>query len=263
MRAMRTLGAVVGAVALGLSAVVLSPATAAAGGPEVFTDSYAEQSFECGYPIDIAGEFTYSVATRTHSPREPDVFFFHGRFSFREVWTNPDTGAWFVIRGTSAGGRRDRHPDGGQRLRVHRHPGRPAIRRRGLHGACHRPRPGRAPFPRPVRHGRELRRLPRRRRRAAPTPASTPAGTPRPHRDKHQHVIAAVHPAPGRHDRVHAGLRRVPPPSYGAEPRARCWSSCTAPERAATGPPTRSPSKRNRPSRATSPMTDGRTSVPS
>ena len=103
MRAMRTLAAVVGAVALGLSAVVLSPATAAAGGPEVFTDSYADQSFECGYPIDIAGEFTYSVATRTHSPREPDVFFWHQRFSFREVWTNPDTGVWFVIRGSSVG----------------------------------------------------------------------------------------------------------------------------------------------------------------
>ncbi len=69
----------------------------------MFTDSYAEQSFECGYPIDIAGEFTYSVATGTHSPREPDAFFWHERYSFREVWTNPDTGAWFVIRGTSVG----------------------------------------------------------------------------------------------------------------------------------------------------------------
>ena len=103
MKATRKLCAVVGAVVLGSSTVVLSPATAAAGGPEVFTDSYAEQSFECGYPIDIAGEFTYSVATGTHSPREPDAFFWHERYSFREVWINPDTGAWFVIRGTSVG----------------------------------------------------------------------------------------------------------------------------------------------------------------
>ena len=100
MRAMRTLGAVVGAVALGLSTVVASAATATAAGPEVVTEPYEYQSFECGYPIDVAGEVTSATVNRTRSPKEPDLFYFHGRFSFREVWTNPDTGAWFVVRGT-------------------------------------------------------------------------------------------------------------------------------------------------------------------
>ena len=100
MRAMRTLGAVVGAVALGLSTVVASAATATAARPEVVSEPYEYQTFECGYPIEVAGEFTSAAVIRTRSPKEPDVFYFRGRFSFREVWTNPDTGAWFVIRGT-------------------------------------------------------------------------------------------------------------------------------------------------------------------
>ncbi len=99
MRAMRTLGALVGAVALGLSTVVASAATATAARPEVVSESYEYQSFECGYPIDVAGEFTSAVVIRPRSPKEPDVQYYRERFSFREVWTNPDTGAWFVIRG--------------------------------------------------------------------------------------------------------------------------------------------------------------------
>jgi poly(3-hydroxybutyrate) depolymerase len=35
------------------------------------------------------------------SPQDPATFFDHQRFSFREVWTNHDTGAWFVIRASS------------------------------------------------------------------------------------------------------------------------------------------------------------------
>ena len=100
MRAMRTLGAVVGTVVLGLSTVVASAATATAARPEVVSEPYDYQSFECGYPIEVAGEFTSAVVSRPRSPKEPDVLYFHGRFSFREVWTNPDTGARFVIRGT-------------------------------------------------------------------------------------------------------------------------------------------------------------------
>ncbi|MEO6413913.1 MAG: hypothetical protein ABIO48_15095 [Pedococcus sp.] len=64
------------------------------------SEQYDHQTFECGYPIDVAGEFTSTAVSRTRSPKEPDVFYFHGRLSFREVWTNPDTGAWFVIRGS-------------------------------------------------------------------------------------------------------------------------------------------------------------------
>ena len=99
MRAMRTLGAVVGAVALGLSTVIASAATATAAPTEVVSEPYEYQSFDCGYPIDVAGEFTSAVVIRPRSPKEPDVQYYRERFSFREVWTNPDTGASFVIRG--------------------------------------------------------------------------------------------------------------------------------------------------------------------
>ena len=40
---------------------------------------------------------------RTHSPKEPDALFYRERFSFREVWTNPDTGAWIVFSGAWLG----------------------------------------------------------------------------------------------------------------------------------------------------------------
>ena len=99
MQAMRTLGAVVGSVLLGLTTVVVSAPTATATRPEVVSESYAYQSFECGYPIEVAGEFTSAVVIRPRSPKEPDVQYYRERFSFREVWTNPDTGAWFVRRG--------------------------------------------------------------------------------------------------------------------------------------------------------------------
>jgi poly(3-hydroxybutyrate) depolymerase len=98
MGAMRTLSALIGTVALGLSTVVASAAAAAPA--EVVSEPYAYHSFDCGYPIDVAGEFTSAAVVRTRSPNEPNVSYFHGRLSFREVWTNVDTGAWFVIRGT-------------------------------------------------------------------------------------------------------------------------------------------------------------------
>ena len=162
MQAMRTLGAVVGAVALGLSTVVASAATATAARPEVVTEPYEYQTFECGYPIDVAGEFTSAALSRPRSPKEPDVYYFRERFSFREVWTNPDTGAWFVIRGTwleadvTAKLVEDNVYEytiiqAGQPLVVEDSTGRVIARERGV-----------IRFRVLFGHGRELRRLPRR-----------------------------------------------------------------------------------------------------
>ena len=100
MKATTTAASVLAAVSLALSSVALDPAAAnAAGGPQVVTDTYGRQNVECGYPIDIAGTFTSSALTRIRSPKDPTTFFDHELFSFREVWTNTATGAWFVIRG--------------------------------------------------------------------------------------------------------------------------------------------------------------------
>ena len=99
MRATRELVALAGAAVLGLSTVVAGAGTAVAARAEVVSEPYEYQSFDCGYPIEVAGEFTSAVVVRPRSPKEPDVQYFRERFSFREVWTNPDTGAWFVIRG--------------------------------------------------------------------------------------------------------------------------------------------------------------------
>ena len=99
MRATRKFVAVAGAAVLGLSTMVAGAATAVAARAEVVTEPYEYQSFECGYPIDVAGEFTFAAENRTRSPKDPDLFFYRERFSFREVWTNPDTGASIVFSG--------------------------------------------------------------------------------------------------------------------------------------------------------------------
>lgn len=99
MRATRKLVAVAGAAVLGLSTVVAGAATAVAARVEVVTEPYEYRTFDCGYPIDVAGEFTFAAENRTRSPKEPDLFFYRERFSFREVWTNPDTGASLVFSG--------------------------------------------------------------------------------------------------------------------------------------------------------------------
>ena len=99
--AKRTLGAAVGLLALGLSALVLAPTAAVAGGPDVASETYSDHTVECGYPIDISGEFTSAEMSRSRSPRDPTTFLDHARLSFRETWTNTRSGEWFVLRGTS------------------------------------------------------------------------------------------------------------------------------------------------------------------
>lgn len=98
MMSLRRFGAVVGAVALGALWAVAAPTVAAAGGPAVGSDSYSDTIYDCGYPIDIAGTASWRVRGRT-LPQDPTTFFDHELFSFREVWTNQATGAWFVVRG--------------------------------------------------------------------------------------------------------------------------------------------------------------------
>ena len=262
MRAMRTLGALVGAVALGLSTVVASAATATAAPPEVVSEPYEYQSFECGYPIDVAGEFASAVVTRTRSPKEPDVFYFHGRLSFREVLTNPDTGAWFVIRGTwleadvTAKLVQDNIYEytviqAGQPLVVEDSTGRVIARERGV----------------------------LRYRLQWDTDGNfvdflgVDVGGPHSSLDRCRYAADLI----GMDNSTSSQRYTLRPdgttdsplgyaeylPRRTVRPRARCWSSCTVMGRAATGPPTRWLSRRIRASPATSPMTGGRTSVPS
>jgi poly(3-hydroxybutyrate) depolymerase len=97
MRSLRTYGALVAGVALAALGVVVAP-TASAGAPHTGSDSYTFTNYDCGYPIDVTGTSSWSVKGRT-VPRDPTTFFDHQLFSFREVWTNPATGAWLVFRG--------------------------------------------------------------------------------------------------------------------------------------------------------------------
>ena len=101
MKSVRTMGAVLGAMALAVAGMGLTPSVASAGGPTVESDTYSDTIYDCGYPIEMTGEFSSAAMSRARGPQDPTTFFDHQRFSFREVWTNPANGKWFVVRGSS------------------------------------------------------------------------------------------------------------------------------------------------------------------
>ena len=101
MRSVRTIGAVLGAMALAAVGVGLTPGMASAEGPAVESCTYADTIYDCGYPIEMTGEFRSAAMSRSRGPQDPTTFFDHQRYSWREVWSNPANGRWFVVRGSS------------------------------------------------------------------------------------------------------------------------------------------------------------------
>ena len=61
------------------------------------TDSFSYS--HCGFPVDVAVEFSGVFRVREGKGKNAGAFFGHDNYSYREVHTNRDTGAWFVITG--------------------------------------------------------------------------------------------------------------------------------------------------------------------
>ena len=57
---------------------------------------------DCGYPIEVSGEFTDTVSLRIGKNRFASAFYLRESYSFREVHTNTLTGEWFVFSGHSS-----------------------------------------------------------------------------------------------------------------------------------------------------------------
>jgi hypothetical protein len=81
-----------------LAAVVAAPAEATIR-ERISTES--EWSFveDCGFPVRVTGSGTEEVIIREGTNKDQGAFPVLARFTYRETWTNPATGRWFVIRG--------------------------------------------------------------------------------------------------------------------------------------------------------------------
>jgi hypothetical protein len=63
--------------------------------------SEPEWSFteDCGFPVEVTGSGTEQLIIREGKNKDRGAFPIAFRFSYSETWTNPATGAWFVVRG--------------------------------------------------------------------------------------------------------------------------------------------------------------------
>ena len=89
-------------VVLGIAACVAVGATPA--GATVFekgrysgTESFSYT--DCGFPVDVAEEFSGVFRIREGKGKNAGAFFAHDNYSYREVHTNRDTGESFVVTG--------------------------------------------------------------------------------------------------------------------------------------------------------------------
>lgn len=82
--------------------LVAAPASATVVEQGRFVDETYGFSYDCGFPVEVTGVATGNYRLRAGNPGAPGAFFALDRVSYREVHTNPDTGAWFTIRGRFA-----------------------------------------------------------------------------------------------------------------------------------------------------------------
>ena len=63
--------------------------------------SASEWSFteDCGFPVEVTGSGTELLILREGKNKDREAFPVSVRFAYSETWTNPATGAWFVVRG--------------------------------------------------------------------------------------------------------------------------------------------------------------------
>jgi hypothetical protein len=61
------------------------------------TDSFSFD--DCGFTLDVQSAFSGQALLRVDKGGE--AFFVKDKFWFRDVYTNPDTKQWFVVRGNA------------------------------------------------------------------------------------------------------------------------------------------------------------------
>ena len=86
--------------AAGLPTVVLAAAASASVVDQGrFVDEPYAFSYDCGFPVEVSGVASGNFRLRQGKGDDAGAFFSLDRMSFREIHTNPLTGAWFSISG--------------------------------------------------------------------------------------------------------------------------------------------------------------------
>ena len=93
-RVLRTL-----ALAVALTSVAAAAAPAAVVEKGRFVDDPYGFSYDCGFPVEVTGVASGHFRLREGTGDDATAFFSLDRISFREIHTNPQTGAWFSLSG--------------------------------------------------------------------------------------------------------------------------------------------------------------------
>lgn len=86
-------------VALAAALVAVFPAGAAIYERGTFHDEWSDSFDDCGFTINVEGSADGKYRVRTGKNKANTAFFEHVRFSFEEIYTNPETDDWFLVRG--------------------------------------------------------------------------------------------------------------------------------------------------------------------
>lgn len=86
--------------AAGAATVLLAaPASAAVVDRGRLVDEPYGFSYDCGFPVEVSGVASGNYRLREGTGDDAGAFFSLDRISFREIHTNPETGAWFAFSG--------------------------------------------------------------------------------------------------------------------------------------------------------------------
>jgi hypothetical protein len=64
-----------------------------------YSDTYSDTFSDCGFPIRLEGTASGQYRFREGKGKTETAFFLRDTFRFRDVYTNTDTGEWFVVTG--------------------------------------------------------------------------------------------------------------------------------------------------------------------
>jgi hypothetical protein len=93
-RVLRTL-----ALAVALTGVAAAASPAAVVEKGRFVDEPYGFAYDCGFPVEVTGVASGNFRLREGTGDDATAFFSLDRISYREIHTNPQTGAWFSVSG--------------------------------------------------------------------------------------------------------------------------------------------------------------------
>src|SRR5262245_64121968 len=87
------------AIALAVTGVAAADAPASVVEKGRFEEDPYGFSYDCGFPVEVTGVGSGHFRLREGTGNDATAFFSLDRVTFREIHTNPQTGAWFSVSG--------------------------------------------------------------------------------------------------------------------------------------------------------------------